>query len=90
MCCPRAEFIFLANGLQIIEKGLNSTESYQFFPYRAIQTTRYVYDRDEREGQISIWIQGNGTPGAGGLSFRWRFSCTEEGKSKYEQLLTYL
>ena len=86
-CCPEAEFTFLDTGLQVKERGTQSDSLVlQFFPYRAIQSVRYQYVRDEREGQISLWISGNGTPGAGGLSFRWRL-CGESGKGKYEELL---
>ncbi len=90
--CPDASFTFLANGLQIRERTTQSDMmSMQFFPYRAIQTVRYTYSRNDREGQLSIWISGQGTPGAGGLSFRWRFPCSENaGEDTYNELIARL
>jgi hypothetical protein len=90
-CCPDAEFTFLTGGLQVRERNVQTDGvALQFFPYRAIQSARYTYSREDREGQISIWIAGNGTPGAGGLSFRWRFPCSEGGQSKYDELVARL
>ena len=90
-CCPTAEFTLLDNGLQVRELQLQSDSvALQFFPYRAIQTVRYSYFREDREGQISIWIAAQGTPGAGGLAFRWSFPCGDEGRSKYEALVARL
>jgi hypothetical protein len=88
-CCPDAEFEFFPGGLQV--KDLNVQDDsfiLQFFPYRAIQSVRYFYSRNEREGQIVIWVASNGTPGAGGLSYRWRFPCSEAGRAKYEELIS--
>ena len=90
-CCPMAEFTLLDNGLQVRELQLQSDSvGLQFFPYRAIQTVRYTYSREDREGQLSLWISSQGTPGAGGLAFRWLFPCGDEGRSKYEALVARL
>jgi hypothetical protein len=90
-CCPDADFTFLTNGVQVAERQTQSdSTATQFFPYRAIQSVRYTYSREDREGQLVIWISGQGTPGAGGLSFRWRFPCSESGKRKYEELIAKL
>jgi hypothetical protein len=37
-------------------------------------------------------VHANGTPGAGGLSFRWRFrcDCAESGRAKYDELVRRL
>lgn len=90
-CCPSAEFQFLAQGVQVRELQLQSDSTVlQFFPYRAIQSVRYSYMREEREGMLSLWIQAQGTPGAGGLSFRWRFPCSTSGEAVYQDLLQRL
>jgi hypothetical protein len=92
-CCTNAEFTFLENGLQVRELGLqDDSQTYLFFPYRAIQAVRYFYSRGDREAAISVWIHAHGTPGAGGLSFRWRFrcDCAESGRAKYDELVRRL
>jgi hypothetical protein len=90
-CCPSADFEFLPNGLRVTEKELQADGyTLQFFPYRAIQTVRYSYTRGDRGGTISLWVQANGTPGAGGLSYRYLFPCGETGKTMFEQLLALL
>lgn len=90
-CCPDAEFSFLANGVQVRDLNPQSeTTVLQYFPYRAIQTVRYTYSRDDREGQITIWVASQGTPGAGGLSFRWRFPCSSTGEGVYAQFMEKL
>lgn len=90
-CCPDADFTFLSNGLQVAERNTQSdSTATQFFPYRAIQSVRYTYSRDDREGQIVVWIAGQGfggPAGAGGLSFRWRFPCSDAGRQKYDELI---
>lgn len=89
-CCNNAEFSYLDNGLQVREIGVqDDSQVFMFFPYRAIQAVRYFYSRDDREATISVWIHAHGTPGAGGLSFRWRFrcSCPDSGRAKYDQLV---
>jgi hypothetical protein len=89
-CCPTASFQILAGGLQVTERNLQDSSSVlQFFPFRAIQSVRYYYSRDDRESQLSIWISSQGTPGAGGLSFRWK-SCDDSVRSVYEQLIGLL
>jgi hypothetical protein len=86
-CCPTAEFTLLDNGLQVRELMIqDDTAVTQFFPYRAIQSVRFTNSRNERESQITIWIHAHGTPGAGGLSFRWRL-CQDAGQAKYEELI---
>ena len=86
-CCPNASFELLAGGLQVREQQLqDNSEVYQFFPYRAIQSVRFWYDKDTREGLISVWIHAQGTPGAGGLSYRWRFPCGG-GLEKYQEIV---
>jgi hypothetical protein len=92
-CCANAEFAFLDNGLQVRELGLqDDSQTYLFFPYRAIQAVRYFYSRGDREAAISLWVHAHGTPGAGGLSFRWRFRCesAESGRAKYDELVRRL
>ncbi len=90
-CCPEAEFTFLENGVQVRDLNPQFDSSVlQFFPYRAIQSVRYSYSREDREGAISLWILGQGTPGAGGLSYRWRFPCSEKGQGLYETLISKL
>lgn len=87
-CCPDAEFQLLDNGLQVRDLHTqDDSQTLQFFPYRAIQSVRYYYSRDDREGMISIWIHAHGTPGAGGLSFRWRFPCNDSGMTAYQTLI---
>ena len=87
-CCPEASFEFLERGVQVRERvGYGESYTLQFFPYSKIQTVRYAYDRDDREGLLSIWVAGNGTPGAGGLSWRWRFPCGDAGRTAYQDLL---
>ncbi len=90
-CCPEVDITILPNGLQVREP-LVQAEAYtlQFFPWRSIQSVRYAYSRDDREGLISIWISAEGRPGAGGLSYRWRFPCGESGKEKYEAIVANL
>ncbi len=90
-CCPDATFQLLANGLQVTERNnQDNSSTLQFFPFRAIQSVRYAYSRDDREGTISIWIASQGTPGAGGLSFRWRFPCGDAGRSQYDAIVAAL
>ncbi len=90
-CCPDADFTFLSGGVQVEERNVQDESStVQFFPYRAITSVRYYYNRADREGVISIWIASQGSPGAGGLSFRWRFPCGESGRGVYTQLLERL
>jgi hypothetical protein len=88
-CCPDAEFTLLGGGLQVRELNVQDDSTIlQFFPYRAIQSVRYYYSRDDREGWISIWVAAHGTPGAGGLSYRWRFPCNDAGRARYEDLIS--
>jgi hypothetical protein len=88
LCCPQAEFTCLANGIQVRETLTQAeTTTLQFFPYRAIQSIRYTYNRNDKEGQIAFWISASGTPGAGGLAFRWNFPCNSSGQEVYEKLL---
>ncbi len=90
--CPDADFTFLANGLQVREREIQSDSiTMQFLPYRAIQSVRYTYSRNDREGRISIWISSQGTPGAGGLSFRWRFpGSSNNAEDTYNELISRL
>ena len=86
-CCPQADFTFLSNGLQVRERNIQSdTSIHQFFPYRAIQTVRYSHSRDDG-GTISIWVLATGSPGAGGISYRYLFPCTEAGRVAYDKLI---
>lgn len=90
-CCPSADFVFLDNGLQVSEKQIQADGyTLQFFPYRAIQSVRYTYTRGERGGTLSLWIMATGSPGAGGISYRYCFPCGESGKEKFEELLKRL
>lgn len=89
-CCPDADFDFMPNGLQVRERNIQDGSTvYLFFPYKVITAVRYFYRREDQDSQISLWILSQGTPGAGGLSYRWRF-CAEGGKAKYEQLIAAL
>lgn len=86
-CCPEATFTFLDNGLQVNERNLQSESVVQlFFPYRAIQAARLFMNRRERDAQLQIWISGQGTPGAGGLGFRWAL-CVDGAQATYDQLI---
>jgi hypothetical protein len=90
-CCPEADFTFLAGGVQVRDRTPQfDSVVVQFFPYRAIQSVRYAYSRDDREGTVSIWMAGQGTPGVGGLSYRWRFPCSDAGQAVYQQLIEKL
>lgn len=92
-CCPAVDILFLPNGIEVRERGQGWPESCvrQFFPFRAIQTVRYAYSRDDREAIISIWISGQGSPGAGGLAFRWSLGCSEEAsRTTFERIIAAL
>jgi hypothetical protein len=89
-CCPSADIEILPNGLRVREKLLQADgQTLQFFPYRAIQSVRYNHTRGEG-GILALWILGHGTPGAGGLSYRYSFPCGDSGKEVFEQILAAL
>jgi hypothetical protein len=89
-CCPSAEIEVLAQGIKVREKQVQAdADILQFFPFRAIQSIRYTHTRHEG-GILSLWILGHGTPGAGGLSYRYSFPCTDSGKAVFEQIVAAL
>ena len=89
-CCPSADVEILANGIRVRETLVQADgRTEQFFPFRAIQSVRYNHLRGEG-GVLSLWILGHGTPGAGGLSYRYSFPCTDSGKTVFEQILAAL
>ena len=89
-CCPSADIEILGNGIRVREKMVQADgHTQQFFPYRAIQSVRYNHTRTEG-GILALWILGNGTPGAGGLSYRYSFPCTDSGQRVFEQILAAL
>jgi hypothetical protein len=89
-CCPTAEITFLENGMRASENNIQADGvTLQFFPYRAIQTVRYTVSRGDA-GVLTVWIATNGTPGGGGLSYRYSFPCGISGRTVFETLLTKL
>jgi hypothetical protein len=89
-CCPSADIEILANGIHVREKLVQTDgHTQQFFPFRAIQSVRYNHTRGEG-GILTLWILGHGTPGAGGLSYRYSFPCTDSGQRIFEQILAAL
>jgi len=89
-CCPSADIEILGNGIRVREKMVQADGyTQQFFPYRAIQSVRYNHTRTEG-GVLALWILGHGTPGAGGLSYRYSFPCTDSGQRVFEQILAAL
>lgn len=90
-CSPDAEFTFLERGLQVRELNpqFDSTVL-QFFAYKAIYTVRYAYSSEDREGNVSLRVASQGTPGAGGQSYRWRFPCSTAGEGVYRQFIEKL
>jgi hypothetical protein len=89
-CCPSADIEILGNGIRVREKMVQADGyTQQFFPYRAIQSVRYNHTRTEG-GILALWILAHGTPGAGGLSYRYSFPCTDSGLRVFEQILAAL
>jgi hypothetical protein len=89
-CCPSADIDILPNGIKVREKLVQTDgHTLQFFPYRAIQSVRYNHTRTEG-GILALWILGHGTPGAGGLSYRYSFPCTDSGQRVFEQIMAAL
>jgi len=86
-CCPCADFHFLPSGVETHEKN-NQADSVtlQFFPFKAIQSVRYSYSRDDG-GTLSLWILANGSPGAGGISYRYHFPCSDYGRQVYQKIV---
>ena len=90
-CCPTADITFLAHGIHVSEKN-NQADGFtlQFIPFRAIQTIRYTSEKRGQGGTLTIWIHANGTPGAGGLSYRYFYPCGESGKKVFEDIMNRL
>jgi hypothetical protein len=89
-CCPSADIDILPNGIKVREKIIQADgHTLQFFPYRAIQSIRYNHTRGEG-GILTLWILGTGGPGAGGLSYRYSFPCTDSGQKVFEEILAIL
>lgn len=88
MCCPSAEIKFLEKGIDIHERPYDTKDVVcQFIPFRAIQSVRFSYSRDDREAILTVWVLGQGSPGAGGLAYRWRLRCEESSRAVYEKLI---
>jgi hypothetical protein len=86
-CCPSADITFSETGILASEKNIQADgTTLQFFPFRTIQTVRYSHSRGEG-GILSLWISGTGTPGAGGLAYRYAFPCGQTGKEIFERLI---
>lgn len=89
-CCPSADIDILPNGIKVREKLIQAdARTEQFFPYRAIQSVRYNHGRSEG-GILALWILGAGTPGAGGLSYRYSFPCSDSGQRIFDQIMAAL
>jgi hypothetical protein len=89
-CCPSADIDVLSNGIQVREKLVQTDgHTIQFFPFRAIQSVRYNHTRGEG-GILALWILAQGTPGAGGLSYRYSFPCNESGKDVFDKIIAAL
>lgn len=87
-CCPQADITFLEGGMLASERNIQADgHTVQFFPFRAIQTVRYTAARGEG-GTLSLWILANGSPGAGGLGYRYHFPCGDSGRTIFEKLIT--
>jgi len=90
--CPTAHITFLDNGLHVSEKNNQAdTNSVQFFPYRAVQSVRYTAENGGQGrgqgGTLTIWIAANGTPGAGGLSYRYHYPCGDSGRKTFDDII---
>jgi hypothetical protein len=89
-CCPQADITFLENGILASERNIQAEgNTLQFFPFRTIQTARYTSSRGDG-GVLSLWILANGSPGAGGLGYRYAFPCGDFGKGIFEKLIALL
>jgi hypothetical protein len=87
-CCPNADITILEKGLLASERNLQAEgHTLQFFPFRAIQTIRYTHTRGDG-GTLSIWVLANGSPGAGGLAYKYHFPCGDTGKRLFEDIMT--
>jgi hypothetical protein len=84
-CCPSADVDLLANGIRVRETLLQADgRTVQFFPYRAIQSVRYVHTRGEG-GILALWISGTA-----GLSYRYSFPCGDSGQKIFEEIMAAL
>jgi hypothetical protein len=89
--CANPEFIFHEKGVEVKARTHQPQKNLQYIPYRAIQSVRYSEYSDEKEAQISVWISGNGSTGAGGLAYQWIFNTTGPSvQSIYETLIQKL
>ena len=90
MNCPQADITLLSNGIRACERNLQAEgNTIQFFPFRSVQTVRYSATRGDG-GVLSIWVLASGSPGAGGLAYRYGFPCSEEGKNIFERIIAAL
>ena len=86
-CCPQADITFLQGGILASERNVQADgHTSQFFPFRAIQTVRYNATRGDG-GVLSIWVLANGSPGAGGLGYRYAFPCGEAGREIFQKII---
>jgi hypothetical protein len=89
-CCPQADISILANGILASERNIQADgTTTQFFPFRAIQTVRYTASRGDG-GILSLWILANGSPGAGGLGYRYSFPCGDSGREIFDKIISLL
>jgi len=81
-CCPSADFKFLPNGIEVHQHNNQAdAETYQFFPFRAIQSISYNHSRPDG-GTITILIAD--------IPYRYHFPCSHSGKEVYQQALALI
>jgi hypothetical protein len=77
-CCPPS-FIFLSNGIDILEDNIQADGKLRVFvPYKQIIDVRYNYTRGDG-GTLTLVVNKN--------SYTYLFPCDDSGMKVYTQIL---
>jgi hypothetical protein len=77
-CCPPS-FIFLSNGIDILEDNIQADGKLRVFvPYKQIIDVRYNYTRGDG-GTLTLVVNKN--------SYTYLFPCDDSGMKIYTQVL---
>jgi hypothetical protein len=77
-CCPPS-FIFLSNGIDILEDNIQADGKLRVFvPYKQIVDVRYNYTRGDG-GTLTLVVNKN--------SYTYLFPCDDSGMKVYTQIL---
>ena len=84
-CCNNTTIRILEKGIEVRHNFTqNDDYTLQYFSYKAIESLRYDYLKDDRAGIITLFVSDLKSPQT------YRFRCEGEGHRYYEQILAKL